>query len=446
MDKRKRALQAGCAVLVFAMLAGCVPIAPQTDPPPDVVGPSGTGTAENTPQGTNTDVVSTPSPQPSSAIPSQEPDTAATPEPTPSASPSDPLPSSLPTPEVTVAPTPTPSTTPGTTITPTPVPTPIATPKPTVTPKPTPTPVSTPTPAPTPTPAGIVDSTPVDHVNLGQEAGALSQGGAAVPVESPVASGEEVKTSAEAEIDYSNASAGYVMVRYNQQISQRLKAQVKGPTTTYTYNLTAGLWAAFPLSDGNGTYQITVYKNVVDSKYAAVISQTISVSLVNEFAPFLHSNQYVNYAAAPATVATAAQLTAGLGDPLQKVEAIYNFVVKEISYDTALAASVSSGYLPNLDSVLARRSGICFDYAAMMTGMLRSQGVPCKLVVGYAGSAYHAWISVWSPSTGWIDGVIFFNGSSWQRMDPTFASSGNSSEAILQYIGNGSNYAAKYFY
>lgn len=433
MDKRKRELQTVCAVLIFALLAGCAPAAPQVDPQPDIVVPSGSDIVDKTPQGANAGGESDPSPRPSAALPSREPDAAGTPAPTPSAAP---------TPEVTTAPTPAPSATPGVAATPTPVPTPASTPTstPTTTPKPTATP------APTSTPAGVADSTPVDNVNLGQEAGALSQGGAAVPVESPVASGEEVKTSAEAEIDYSNASAGYVMVRYNQQISQRLKAQVKGPTTTYTYNLTAGVWAAFPLSDGNGTYQITVYKNVVDSKYAAVISQTISVSLVNEFAPFLHSNQYVNYAAAPATVATAAQLTAGLADPLQKVEAIYDFVVKEITYDTALAASVSSGYLPNLDSVLARRSGICFDYAAMMTGMLRSQGVPCKLVVGYAGSAYHAWISVWSPSTGWIDGVIFFNGSSWQRMDPTFASSGNSSEAILQYIGNGSNYAAKYFY
>lgn len=448
MDKRKKAVQAGCVILIFALLVGCMPVMPQADPQPDVA-PSGAAAADPTPHGANTGGESDPSPRPSSAVPSQEPDAVETPEPASSVSPSEALPSSAPTPEVTVAPTPTvaPTSAPTPAPTSTPAPSAVPTPAPTSTPVPTPTAVPTPAPTPTPTPtAGIVDSTPVDNVNLGQEAGALSQGGAAVPVESPVASGEEVKVSAEAEIDYSNASAGYVMVRYNQQISQRLKAQVKGPTTTYTYNLTAGVWAAFPLSDGNGTYQITVYKNVVDSKYAAVISQTIPVSLVNEFAPFLHSNQYVNYAAAPATVAKAAQLAAGLGDPLQKVEAIYNFVVKEISYDTSLAASVSSGYLPNLDSVLAKRSGICFDYAAMMTGMLRSQGVPCKLVVGYAGSAYHAWISVWSPSTGWIDGVIFFNGSSWQRMDPTFASSGNSSEEILQYIGNGSNYAAKYFY
>jgi hypothetical protein len=31
-------------------------------------------------------------------------------------------------------------------------------------------------------------------------------------------------------------------------------------------------------------------------------------------------------------------------------------------------------------------------------------------------------------------------------MDPTFASSAGSSEAIMKYIGNGENYTAKYFY
>ena len=91
-------------------------------------------------------------------------------------------------------------------------------------------------------------------------------------------------------------------------------------------------------------------------------------------------------------------------------------------------------------------TGICFDYAALMAGMLRSQGVPCKLVIGYAGDVYHAWISVWSEETGWIEGIVFFDGENWQRMDPTFASSAEGDPAILEYIGNGSHYSAKYIY
>lgn len=305
-------------------------------------------------------------------------------------------------------------------------------------------PVTEPTvPATNPT----VSATEPTESTAGSEATVLPGGDAALPnITSPVASGVLAKSNSFATIDYSNTKDGYIMVNYTAATDQRLKVQVKGPVTVYTYNLTPQQWAAFPLSDENGSYQITVYRNVSGTKYAAVLSLTVDVTMEDEFSPFLRSNQYVNFDAAPNTVAKAAALAGHIADPLKKVEAIYNFVVQGMTYDKELAANVQSGYLPNLDSVLSKMTGICFDYAALMTGMLRSQGVPTKLVVGYAGSVYHAWINVWSAEEGWIDGVIFFDGTSWKRMDPTFASSGNSSSDIMDYIGNGSNYVAKYFY
>lgn len=293
-----------------------------------------------------------------------------------------------------------------------------------------------------------VDEAPLDETELEDEAVALSEAPEpALPQGlEAVASGVLVKENDKAVIDYSNTGDGYVMVMYTAETQKRLKAQVKGPTTTYTYNLTAGQWATFPLSDGNGSYQIVVYENTSGTKYASVLSQTVAVTLKDEFAPFLRPNQYVDYGVAVNTVAKAQELAGALPDPLDKVEAIYNFVVKNLTYDREKAATVQSGYLPVLDTVLEKKTGICFDYAALMAGMLRSQGIPCKLVVGYAGTAYHAWISVWSQETGWVDGVIFFDGTSWQRMDPTFASSGKQSESIMKYIGDGKNYTTKYLY
>ncbi len=282
---------------------------------------------------------------------------------------------------------------------------------------------------------------------IDDEAVALAQSPAAVPVSvSAEAAGTKVKKNDRAEIDYSNAESGYVMVRYTAETKQRLKVQLNGPSTTYTYNITPDQWTVFPISDGNGEYRISVYQNVEGNKYASVLSLTTTVELENEFAPFLHSNQYVDYDAAPLTVEKARELMTDKEETIKKVEAVYDYVVANISYDRELAATVKRGYLPVLDEVLDKKSGICFDYAALMTGMLRSQGIPCKLVVGYAGQAYHAWISVWTEDTGWVDGVIFFDGESWQRMDPTFASSGNGSSEIMKYIGDGSNYSAKYFY
>jgi len=261
----------------------------------------------------------------------------------------------------------------------------------------------------------------------------------------PEASGIREERTAEAVIDYSHAGEGYIMASYTAPTEKRLKVRVIGPTTTYTYNLPQGVWTVFPLSDGNGEYRITVYINTVDSKYATVMSTSFPVELEDEFAPFLRPNQYVDYTAAEETVALGAELCNGLSHPLEKVAAVYDYVVAELHYDYDKAATVKSGYLPVLDTVLAEKKGICFDYAAVMTAMLRSQEIPCKLVVGYAGSTYHAWISVWTEEEGWIDGAVFFNGHSWKRMDPTFASSSNRSSEIMEFIENG-NYTVKYLY
>ena len=126
--------------------------------------------------------------------------------------------------------------------------------------------------------------------------------------------------------------------------------------------------------------------------------------------------------------------------------AIYNYVVSNFTYDYNKAATVQSGYLPVVDVTLATKSGICFDYAAVMTSMLRAQGIPTKLVIGYAGNVYHAWVSIYIHGQGWIDNIIYFDGVNWQMMDPTFASSGKKSPEVLSYISNPANYRAKFSY
>ena len=282
-------------------------------------------------------------------------------------------------------------------------------------------------------------------IDMAMEAAALSQ-----PPPSPIilptlASGERVKTCPDGEIDYSHTEDGYVMMRYTSDTKMRLKALIQGPTTVYSYDLPVDTWTALPLSDGSGSYRFGIYIQVEGSKYATVLTQDWEATLSDEFAPFLRPNRYVDYWEATEAVTLGLTLTAGIDDTLEKVAAVYDYVVEEFSYDYEKAATVKSGYIPNLDRVLEAKKGICFDYAAVMTAMLRSQGIPCKLVVGYAGETYHAWISVWTAENGWVDGVIFFDGQSWKRMDPTFASSGSRSEEIMDFIEHGS-YTVRYLY
>jgi len=263
-----------------------------------------------------------------------------------------------------------------------------------------------------------------------------------------------VKQNSSAVIDYSNAKDGYVMVAWTGGGTPKLKVQTKGPSgVTYTYNLrTDGTYETFPMSDGSGDYTVTVFKNVSGTKYASVISAKFTASLASEFAPFLRPNQYVNFTKDSAVVTKAADLVskAGAKENLDKVAAVYKYVINNITYDTEKAKTVQSGYLPDVDKVMSSGKGICFDYAALMAAMLRSQNVPVKLVVGNAASGknvvYHAWLNVWSEKDGWVDGAIYFDGSVWKLMDPTFASSGKQSSSIMKYIGDGSNYTAKFLY
>lgn len=263
----------------------------------------------------------------------------------------------------------------------------------------------------------------------------------------PEATGVLTVSNAKAALDYSNTADGYVMVRY-MGANQKVKVILTGPSGTgYTYNLRLdGEFDILPLSDGSGQYKLGVYENISGTKYSTAFSQSFTVTLEDEFAPFLRPNKYVDFTSESKTAAKAAELTAKDETVLEIIDSVYTYTINNISYDYELAKTVKSGYFPNVDAVLASGKGICFDYAAVMTAMLRSLGIPTKLVVGYAGSVYHAWINVYSQETGWIEASIYFDGSQWKLMDPTFASNANSSEEIMAYIGNGANYSVKYLY
>ena len=237
-------------------------------------------------------------------------------------------------------------------------------------------------------------------------------------------------------VDFSNARDGYIMVKFQEQIRRQVRALVTVPDgTQYIFRLEAGGdFEVLPLSGGNGEYTIEVLEEVEDQLYALALTSTIYVTLDDEFAPFLRPNQYVNYTRSSAVVRKAAELTEGIGDDMDKIAAIYNYVITNITYDNELAATVESGYLPDVDAVMESGKGICFDYAAIMTTMLRSQSIPTRMVLGYTGSDYHAWVSVYTGETGWVDNMIFFDGDNWQIMDPTFTAGGLNSENVGEAI------------
>ena len=86
----------------------------------------------------------------------------------------------------------------------------------------------------------------------------------------------------------------------------------------------------------------------------------------------------------------------------------------------------------------------CFDYASLAAALLRSQGIPCKVVFGYVApdDLYHAWNMFYTKETGWVTVGFEVDKKNWTRMDLTFSANGADSE----FIGDGSHYSDVYVY
>lgn len=261
----------------------------------------------------------------------------------------------------------------------------------------------------------------------------------------PQASGETTYANETTTLDASHANDGYIMLSYNGG-AEKLQVQITNPNgEVYPYPMIPGDYRTFPLTGGSGRYQIDLMENVSADLYSLNFSQAIDASIDNEYTPYLYPNQYVGYRPDSSCVSLGVDLSNSSSDDLNYVTQVYDYVISNIVYDNALAENIPTNYIPDPDATLSSKKGICFDYASLMSSMLRSQGIPTKLVVGYSGTAYHAWISVYIDEIGWVENVIEFDGTNWSLMDPTLAAN-NDSSAVAQYVGDGSNYTVKYTY
>lgn len=245
-------------------------------------------------------------------------------------------------------------------------------------------------------------------------------------------------------LDISNIDQGYLTARSeseDQKMNVQLTAEDK---VVYSYFINPGENAVIPFTDGSGTYQVCCYQQISSSQYAALFADTLNVKLDNEFLPFLYPNQYVNFSPDSQASKLALSIVPEDTSDVNALQALYDYVVKNVSYDYDLAENVDAGYLPDVDRTLKTGKGICFDYASLMTAMLRSRDIPCKLQIGYAGSIKHAWIDVYIRSRGWVDKAIEFSGESWSRLDPTFDSNSEDKGTIQEYVKDSDNYTVQF--
>jgi transglutaminase-like putative cysteine protease len=115
------------------------------------------------------------------------------------------------------------------------------------------------------------------------------------------------------------------------------------------------------------------------------------------------------------TLALAEELTAGLANPYDKAIAVRNYLRNNIKYNDQIQAA-PDGVDPVHYVIFDMKEGYCTYYASAMAVMLRSQGIPARLVSGYALGEYdepsqsyrvraanaHTWVEVYFPDYGWI--------------------------------------------
>ncbi len=214
------------------------------------------------------------------------------------------------------------------------------------------------------------------------------------------------------DINTDHTEEGYVSVKFDTGSDKKIKLLISGGDTKYYYNLSNGeAYVNFPLQMGNGKYSAVIYENTSGTKYRKLTSKSFTVELKNKNSVYLNSIQEIDYddedgavlmAEKLATEAVAAKRTKtgnALAELTDKeiIDLYYKFVVQNIQYDYEKINGLAYNYLPDNDITIVTEAGICYDYSSLLASMLRSQGVPTKLVKGYTSwtTVYHAWNEIY---------------------------------------------------
>lgn len=112
----------------------------------------------------------------------------------------------------------------------------------------------------------------------------------------------------------------------------------------------------------------------------------------------------------------AARITAGAETHYDRVLAVQTYLRLSYAYD--LGAGAAEAGQDAVDSFLFEtRAGSCGHFASAMAVLLRAQGVPARIALGYLNGEYdydrgmyrvpasaaHAWVEVYFPGYGWIE-------------------------------------------
>lgn len=122
----------------------------------------------------------------------------------------------------------------------------------------------------------------------------------------------------------------------------------------------------------------------------------------------------------PAVAALAAELTAEAPTTLDKIRAIEEWMDDNLTYSREIA-TLDEGRDAVETLLFESKRGYCEQIGSALVVMLRSLGIPARLVVGFVPSEQDPltgeWISRGSDAHAWAE--VFFPGVGWRGFDPT---------------------------
>ena len=198
-------------------------------------------------------------------------------------------------------------------------------------------------------------------------------------------------------VDIGNAGNGYVRILYDKPFTANIKVIVWKDDAYYTYTISQSI-TSLPLQMGDGKYRIALYENIEGGIYRTISDTTVSVEGLRDEVVYTNSIQMADYEGYADVIAGISALAADAENDRETAEITYNYIISNFSYSMDKAASVqgSIGYVPDLREFADAKAGICYDFASTFAAVLRSNGIPVKLVMGYRDGVdkYHAWNEV----------------------------------------------------
>lgn len=99
------------------------------------------------------------------------------------------------------------------------------------------------------------------------------------------------------------------------------------------------------------------------------------------------------------------EVTAGKTDRMDQAHAIYEYVVKSMTYDKT-APGWGNG---DTERACDIKKGNCTDFHSLFLSLARAKGIPARFVIGFPLTAkdgvvkgYHCWAEFWVDGKGWL--------------------------------------------